>query len=192
MTHSINEYMLVKKRNNLLTKTITSYGNKLYNFIKGKINSIEDTEDILQEVWYQFSRLSDIDEIENISGWLFSVSRNKVTDFYRKKKTKNIEDYTIEDSDGNFSINEILMIDTTNSPEMAFFKEMFWSEFMKAIDELPDKQKQVYFLNELEGKSLKDIAELTNEKLKTIISRKGYAVKYLRKKLKPLYDELIN
>ncbi|HHB52319.1 MAG TPA: sigma-70 family RNA polymerase sigma factor [Saprospiraceae bacterium] len=184
--------MSLEKRNSLLTKTIKSYGSKLFNFIKSKINSVEDTEDILQEVWYQFSRLTNLDEIENISGWLYSVSRNKVTDFYRKKKTKSLEDYTIEDSEGNFSINEILLIDTSNDPELSFFQEVFWSELMKAIDELPEKQKLVYVMNELEDKTLKEIAELTDENIKTIISRKGYAAKHIRKKLQPLYDELLN
>ncbi|WP_344926983.1 sigma-70 family RNA polymerase sigma factor [Aquimarina addita] len=184
--------MSTDKRNNSLTATIKTYGNKLFSFIKSKINSVEDSEDILQEVWYQFSRLSDIDELENVSGWLYSVSRNKVIDFYRKKKTKNLEDFTVEDSEGNFIVDEMLLIDTSASPDTAYFNELIWSEYMKAIDALPEKQKQAYVLNELENKSLKDIAELTNENLKTIISRKGYAVKHIRNKLQPLYDELTN
>ena len=74
------------------------------------LNIVEDAEDILQEVWYQFSKYTNIDELENASAWLYAVSRNKITDFYRKKKTDNLEDYTYEDEDGNFSIKDALFL----------------------------------------------------------------------------------
>ncbi|MFZ1528464.1 MAG: sigma factor, partial [Ferruginibacter sp.] len=70
-----------------LTDTIKKFGNKLFGFVRGKVKTNEDAEDILQEVWYQLSNLTNIDAIENTSAWLYSVSRNKITDFYRKKKT---------------------------------------------------------------------------------------------------------
>lgn len=181
-----------KKKNKTISETIKSYRNKLFYFIKGKVPSLEDTEDILQEVWYQFSKLTSIDEIENVSGWLYSVSRNKITDFYRKKKTVNLEDLTSEDDSGNKEIREILLLDDRNNPEMTFFKEMFWSELLKALEELPEKQKQVFILNEIEDKTLQEIADDQNEHLKTIISRKGYAIKHLRKKMQSLYAELFN
>jgi len=72
--------------------TIDKYSKQLFGFIKGKTRSVEDAEDILQEVWYQLSRLTNIDEIENISAWLYSISINKVTDLFRKKKSEHIED----------------------------------------------------------------------------------------------------
>ena len=176
------------------TKSIASatneYGKRLFSFIRGKVNSVEDAEDILQEVWFQLSNLSSIDEIESISGWLYSVARNKITDLFRKKKSKSLDDFSFENEDGELSFKEILLLDDSGNPDVAFFKELFWKELLAALDELPENQRQVFMLNELEDMTLQEIADQSHENLKTVISRKGYAVKHLRKKLNYLYNEL--
>jgi RNA polymerase sigma factor (sigma-70 family) len=173
-----------------VASAMNEYGKRLFGFIRGKVNSVEDAEDILQEVWYQFSKLSSVDEIESISGWLYSVARNKVTDLFRKKKTRSLDDYSFENEDGEMSFKEILLLDDSGNPDLSFFKELFWKELFTALDELPENQRQVFILNELEDMTLQEIASQTNENLKTIISRKGYAVKHLRNKLDYLYNEL--
>ncbi|MBK7503659.1 MAG: sigma-70 family RNA polymerase sigma factor [Bacteroidetes bacterium] len=178
------------QQKNTISQTINKFGKQLFSFIKNKVNIVEDAEDILQEVWYQFSKYTNIDELENASAWLYAVSRNKITDFYRKKKTDNLEDYTYEDEDGNFSIKDALLLDDSNNPELVIFKELFWDELMKALEELPENQRFVFIENEIEDKTLQKIADETGENLKTIISRKGYAMKYLKKRLLPLYNEL--
>lgn len=171
------------------TNIINQYSKKLLNFIREKTKSLEDAEDILQEVWYQFSRLANIDELENISAWLYSVSRNKITDLYRKKKSDSLEDFTYEDDDGNVDLKDILLLDETGHPDLVFFKEMFWDEFNEAINELPENQRLVFIQNEFEDKTLQQIATEQGENLKTIISRKGYVTKHLKNKLLPLYNE---
>ena len=173
-----------------LTDTIKKFGNKLFGFVRGKVKTNEDAEDILQEVWYQLSNLTNIDAIENTSAWLYSVSRNKITDFYHKKKTDNLEDYAYENEEGDFLIKNALLSDDSNDPELAMFKELFWDELRLALDELPENQRHVFIQNEMEDKTLQEIADESGENLKTIISRKGYAVKHLRKKLFSLYNEL--
>lgn len=175
---------------NTISNTISKFGKGLTSFIRGKVSSSEDAEDITQEVWYQLSNFSNIDDIESISGWLYQVARNKITDLYRKKKPEPLEDYSYENDEGEFSFKEILLLDDSENPDLALFKELFWSELLKALEKLPENQKQVFILNEIEDFTLQEIADQTNENLKTIISRKGYAVKYLRKKLNYLYQEL--
>jgi len=175
---------------NTVSQTINMMRKQLFAFIKNKVNIVEDAEDILQEVWYQFSNFSNIDELDNASAWLYTVSRNKITDFYRKKKTDNLEDYTYENEEGDFSIKDALLIDDSNNPELAMFKELFWDELIKALDELPKNQRFVFIENEIEDKTLQKIADETGENLKTIISRKGYATKHLKKRLQHLYNEL--
>ena len=175
---------------NTISTTISKFGKGLTSFIRGKVSSSEDAEDIAQEVWYQLSNFSNIDDIESISGWLYQVARNKITDLYRKKKPEPLEDYSYENDEGEFSFKEMLLLDDSENPDLALFKELFWSELLKALEELPENQKQVFILNEIEDFTLQEIADQTNENLKTIISRKGYAVKYLRKKLNYLYQEL--
>ena len=189
MEMTINPLMAETKQISL-TDTIKKFGNKLFGFVRGKVKTNEDAEDILQEVWYQLSNLTNIDAIENTSAWLYSVSRNKITDFYRKKKTDNLEDYAYENEEGDFLIKNALLSDDSNDPELAMFKELFWDELRLALDELPENQRHVFIQNEMEDKTLQEIADESGENLKTIISRKGYAVKHLRKKLFSLYNEL--
>ncbi len=173
-----------------ITETVQQFGKRLFGFVRGKVKTTEEAEDILQDVWYQFSRLSNLDELENVSAWLYRVAQNRVTDNYRKKKTENLEDYTYENDENEISFKEILLLDENASPELAIFKEEFWSELMQALDELPENQKEVFLLNEIEDFTLQEIADQKGENLKTIISRKGYAVKHLRKRLQHLYNEL--
>ena len=173
-----------------ITETVQQFGKRLFGFVRGKVKTTEEAEDILQDVWYQFSRLSNLDELENVSAWLYRVAQNRVTDNYRKKKTENLEDFTYENDENEISFKEILLLDENASPDLALFKEEFWSELMQALDELPENQKEVFLLNEIEDFTLQEIADQKGENLKTIISRKGYAVKHLRKRLQHLYNEL--
>jgi len=186
MNYSTNEQKI-----NSVSSTIQEFGEKLFGFVRKKVKTTEDAEDILQEVWFQLSNVSDIAELENVSAWLYEVARNKITDRARKKKNLFLEDYSYESEEGEFDFKEILLMDDTNNPDLGFFKEIFWKEFQQALEELPPNQKEVFVLNEMEDMTLQEIADRQGEKLKTIISRKRYAVKHLRNKLGYLYDELI-
>ena len=173
-----------------ITKTIKQFRQRLFGFVHEKVKSTEDAEDILQDVWFQLSNLTDIEKLENVSAWLYEVARNKITDKARKKTNLALEDYVYETEDGEFNFKHILLLDDSNNPDLGFFKEAFWKEFKLALDELPENQKEVFLLNEMEDMTLQQIADQKGENIKTIISRKGYAVKHLRNKLNYLYQEL--
>lgn len=173
-----------------VTQLVRNYGKRLFRFIRSKVRTEEDAEDVLQDVWYQLSSLGNVEDLESASGWLFQVARNKVTDLYRKKKTESLDDQVFETEDGNFDLREILLIDDSD-PDMALFKEAFWNELNNALAELPENQRYVFVMNELEEKTLQEIADETGENLKTIISRKGYAVKHLKKRVAYLYQEIL-
>lgn len=179
------------EKENMISHTVSTYGEKLMAFIKPKVKNAEDAEDVLQEVWFQLSNLTNIADIVNIGNWLYSVTRNKITDSYRKKRTKNLEDYTYEDDNETLFIKDILLMDV-ESPELKLFQEDIWEELLKALEDLPEKQRFVYVENEFHNKTLQQIADETGENIKTIISRKTYAVKHLRLKLKRLYHDLNN
>lgn len=182
--------MSQREKENLIAQTVKNYGGKLLSFIRPKVNNLEDAEDILQEVWFQFSNLTNISEIVSIGSWLYTVSRNKITDSYRKKKTENLEDFTFEDEDGSFSIKDILLLDDSENPELLAFREEVWKELFSALEELPEKQRTVFVEHEIEGKKLQEIADEQGENIKTIISRKNYAIQHLRKKMSILYKDL--
>ncbi|APU67899.1 MAG: sigma-70 family RNA polymerase sigma factor [Christiangramia sp.] len=181
------------KKEHIIENTVNDYSEKLLAFIKPKVRNDEDAEDILQEVWFQFSNLTNISQIVNVGNWLFRVTRNKITDSYRKKKTGNIEDYEPqEEEEGYSSIQELLLLDTSKDPELKFFQDEIWKALFEALEELPETQRLVYIQNEIEEKTLQQIAEEQQTNIKTIISRKQYAVKHLRKRLHQLYKDLDN
>jgi RNA polymerase sigma factor (sigma-70 family) len=184
------QIQMPEQKANSINKTIQQFGKNLFGFVRGRVKTVEDAEDVVQDVWYQLSKLNNIAELENVSGWLYEVARNKITDRSRKKTSLALEDYSYENDDGEFNFKEILLMDDSNNPELGFFKELFWKEFQTALDELPPNQKEVFLLNEMEDMTLQQIADQQGENLKTIISRKGYAVKHLRNKLNYLYKEL--
>src|SRR3954447_467062 len=174
-----------------IVNTIKAYGKRLFGFIRGRVRNDKDAEDILQDVWYQLSNAVNVEEIEQMSGWLHRVARNKITDKYRKKTPELLDDYSYENEDGEFNFKDILLADAAN-PETEYIRELFWQELFAALEELPENQRQVFIWNELEDKTLQEIADATGENLKTIISRKGYAVKHLRKRLQDLYNDFLN
>ncbi|GGE17625.1 RNA polymerase subunit sigma-24 [Sphingobacterium cellulitidis] len=172
------------------TEVVKTYGGQLLRFVKSRVQKTADAEDILQEVWYQFSRVTNIDDLGNAGAWLYSVTRNKITDSYRKKKNESLDELTEGSDEDSFPIAHLLVADETDNPELKMFKDIFWDELMKALEELPEKQRKVFIMNEIEEMTLQEIANLENENLKTIISRKSYAVKHLRLRLRGLYNEL--
>ncbi|MEO6302184.1 MAG: sigma-70 family RNA polymerase sigma factor [Bacteroidia bacterium] len=184
------ELVMTEKKQNII-QTVGLYGKQLLGFIRGKVPTDEDAEDILQDVWYQYSNLNEVEAIDSVSGWLYRVAKNKITDRFRKKKTERLEDYTFENESGEINFKEILLSET-QTPEDAFFKKLFWEELMNALEELPEKQRDVFIQNELEDKGLQQIADESGENIKTIISRKGYAVKFLRERLNNLYKDFLN
>ena len=178
---------MADNRETRISGIINEYGNRLFRFIRGRVPSNAEAEDITQEVWYQLSRVIELDSIEQISGWLFRVARNRITDSYRKKRSESLEDAAFL-NDEALDFKEILMAEP-NSPEEENLKEIFWEELFRALDELPQKQREVFVWNELEDQTFQEISDRIGVNIKTLISRKGYAVKHLRKRLESLYQE---
>ena len=172
-----------------ITSVVKAYSNRLLGFIRSRVPSIADAEDILQEVWYQFSKVVDTEPIEQVSGWLFRVARNRITDRYRKRREDLLEDLAYEDEDGELSFRDILMAHD-ETPETRMLREVFWEALFEALDELPQEQRDVFVWNELEDQTFQEISDRTGVNLKTLISRKRYAVQHLRKRLQTLYDDI--
>ena len=173
-----------------IIQTIKSYGKNLLGFIRGKVKSDADAEDILQDVWYQFSSVINSEPIEQTGAWLYRVARNKILDKH-KKRTETLLDDMLPDDDSDEApdFKAILMMEA-DTPETAYVRNLFWDQLFEALDELPTEQRQVFIWQELEDLSFKEIAEHTGEKVQTLVSRKRYAVLHLRKRLKQLYEEI--
>jgi RNA polymerase sigma factor (sigma-70 family) len=190
MSEVVNIRVLFREGESIKT-TVKSYGKKLFSFIRNRVGTNEDAEDIIQDVWYQLSKL-DSGLPEQIGAWLYRVAQNKIIDKYRKQKPDSIEDYSYEDEDGEMNFRDILLSDESDDAETVYLKKLFWDELFVALSELPKAQRDVFVKNEIEDKKLKDIADEIGDNIKSVISRKRYAVIYLRERLRSLYEEIIN
>jgi len=169
-------------------QTFRTEQKRLFDFIRRRVRTHEDAEDIMEDVFYQMlSSYSVTEPIEKMTSWLFTVARNKVIDWYRKKRPESLpRDY----NDPSLPLNlEDILYDPTQNPDQVYARSLVWTELAEALDELPEEQKQVFVMHELEGKSFKEIAEITGEPQNTLLSRKRYAVLYLREQLQEIYDE---
>ncbi len=190
MEDAAHSYMSEAKRDQTITRVVAEYGKRLFSFIRGRVPTNEDAEDILQEVWYQFSRVIDVQPIEQVSGWLFRVARNKVTDNYRKHRPELLEDQGYSNEDGEWTFPEFLLADN-HTPESETLRQMFWEELMDALEDLPASQREVFVWNELEDQTFREIADRTGDNIKTLISRKRYAIQFLRQRLEQMYAEFL-
>jgi RNA polymerase sigma factor (sigma-70 family) len=166
---------------------------RLFNFIRQSVRNREDAEDILQEVLYQFLKgFSDIRSTEKITSWLFTVTRNKITDYFRKQKTVPLSDRQVmgNEDDGTPLMLEDILPALTRDPEDEMMREWIWNAIDQALDEMPEEQRDVFIWNEFEDKSFKEISEITGEGINTLLSRKRYAILFLRKQLIELYNQL--
>lgn len=177
-----------QKRN--ITKVINEYSSRLLGFIRKRVNTDADAEDILQDVFYQF--IGNPEPIDQLTSWLFRVARNRITDTKRKHKPELLDD-VFTDSDGEEMLGWTELFGSNdNNPETEYLRSLFWEVLNSALNELPEEQKEVFVLNELEGIPFKEISEKTGVSLNTLLSRKRYAVLHLRNRLQVLKDELLN
>jgi RNA polymerase sigma factor (sigma-70 family) len=172
-----------------ITEVINTYSKRLMGFIRKRVSSEADAEDILQDVFYQF--IGNTTPIEQLTSWLFTVTRNKITDKQRKKKPELLEDLYVSHDDEGFEWSD-LFFDDKNNPESEYMRSLFWDALYTALNELPAPQRDAFVLNEIEGIPFKEIAEQTGDTINTLISRKRYAVLHLRERLGSLKNELLN
>ncbi|WP_370458779.1 RNA polymerase sigma factor [Dysgonomonas sp. 520] len=178
---------------NNVSDIFMKYQSQLKGFINKRVPSKEDAEDILQNVFYQLMKV-DLKEnpINQMSAWLYSVTRNQIIDFSRKHKEEEMP--YLRDNNGDVSfIKELtdMILDEDSSPEMEYLKSLIWVELDSALGELPVEQREIFELTELQGFSFKEISESTGITVNTLISRKRYAVLHLRERLYDLYNELL-
>lgn len=168
---------------------------RLLGFIRNRVATLEEAEDILQDVFYQFiAGYETIQSVDRVTSWLFSVARNKIIDRYRKESTRPKQaDFAMRldgDEDVPLTLQEILP-DLGNSPEDVLLRDALWDAIMEALEELPVEQREIFIQNEMEERGFREIAEETGVSINTLLSRKRYAILALRKRLQSLYNDLI-
>src|SRR5450631_1806562 len=173
-----------------ISEVVKREQSRLRNFIRRRVPDPLDAEDILQEV---FSELVEANRllvpIEHVTGWLFRVARNRITDLFRKKKPENFSDIVLADEDDELLRLEDLLPSADAGPEALYARNVLLDEMELAIEELPAEQREVFVAHELEGRSFAEMAAETGVNVNTLLSRKRYAVMHLRERLQGIYDE---
>lgn len=180
-------------QNESIRQIIVKERKRLLDFIRKRVPTQEDAEDVLQDVFYELVNTYRLMKpVEQMASWLFTVARNKITDRYRKKKPDSLEEHfaiRAGDDGDRMDISDFLP-SGTNSPETEMMREAIMQGLVQALDELPKEQREVFIMHELEDKSYQEIAEITGANVNTLLSRKRYAVLYLRERLQNLYADL--
>ena len=163
---------------------------RLRSFIRRRVPNESDVEDLLQEVFYELVQAHRLlKPIDYVTGWLFRVARNRITDLFRKKKPENFADAAVEDEEGELLHVEDLLPSPDAGPEALYLRNVLLDELEHALGELPREQREVFVANELEGRSFKEISAESGVGVNTLLSRKRYAVLHLRERLQDILDE---
>ncbi len=179
-----------------ISEVVEREQSRLRNFIRRRVPDPRDAEDILQDVFYELVEANHLlMPIEHVTGWLFRVARNRITDLFRKKKPESFGDAAVarnrdDDDDGDELPGfEDLLPSPDAGPEALYARSVLLHELELAVNELPEEQRAVFVAHELEGRSFKQLAAETGVSVNTLLSRKRYAVLHLRERLQSMYDE---
>src|SRR5712691_3936925 len=173
-----------------ISEVVTREQSRLRNFIRRRVPDPRDAEDILQDVFYELVEANRLlMPIEHVTGWLFRVARNRITDLFRKKRPESFSDTAVADEDGEVLQIEDLLPSLDAGPEVLYVRNVLLDELELALDELPEEQREVFVAHELEGRSFKELSPESGVKINTLVARKRYAVLHLRERLQNIYDE---
>jgi RNA polymerase sigma factor (sigma-70 family) len=184
------QVQMTESKANSITAIVNDYRRRLLGFIRKRVTNEADAEDILQDVFYQL--LGNKEPIDQVASWLFTVARNKIIDSKRKKQPLATDFLFSNTEDVEMGEWMDLLMDDSSNPETVYLRNLFQETLKEALNELPEEQKQAFVLNELDGIPFKQISDETGIPVNTLISRKRYAVLYLREKLAVLHDALKN
>jgi RNA polymerase sigma factor (sigma-70 family) len=181
---------MVLEQDQRISEVVKREQSRLRNFIRRRVPDPLDAEDILQEVFYQLVEANRLlMPIEHVTGWLFRVARNRITDLFRKKKPQSFSDAAVATDDEELLRLEDLLPSPDAGPDALYARSVLLDELEFALDELPEEQREVFVGHELEGRSFKQMAAETGVSVNTLLSRKRYAVLHLRERLQSIYDE---
>lgn len=184
---------LMNEQDRKISEIVAGERSRLRNFIRRRVPDPSDVEDILQEVFYELVEANRLlMPIDHVTGWLFRVARNRITDLFRKRKPESFSDAAVETEHGEPLLIEDLLPSPDAGPEALYVRHVLLGELKLALDELPAEQREAFVAHELEGRSFKELSAESGVNINTLLSRKRYAVLHLRERLRTIYDEFTN
>src|SRR5919109_26722 len=192
MDEALSKQWPMAEQDQRISDVVKREQSRLRNFIRRRVPDPRDAEDILQDVFYRLVEANRLlVPIDHVTGWLFRVARNSITDLFRKKIPESFSDTATEDENGELLRLEDLLPSPDAGPEALYMRNVLLDELELAIDELPDEQREVFVAHELEGRSFKEMSAETGVSVNTLLSRKRYAMRHLRERLQDIYDEFM-
>jgi RNA polymerase sigma factor (sigma-70 family) len=190
MDDALSLRFMTEEQNRRIAETVEREQGRLRSFIRKRVLDESDVEDILQEVFYELVQAYRLMQpLEQVGAWLYRVARNRIIDRFRGRQeaaranppggVEEAERFPWED----------LLPSPEAGPEAAYARAVLIEEIDAALDELPEEQREVFVAHEFEGRSFRELAEATGFSVNTLLSRKHYAVLYLRRRLRAIYDE---
>jgi RNA polymerase sigma factor (sigma-70 family) len=190
MDEALRKQRPMAEQDERISQAVNREHARLRNFIRRRVPDPRDAEDILQDVFYELVEANRLlMPIDHVTGWLFRVARNRITDLFRKKRPESFSDTAVADEGGELLQIEDLLPSPHAGPEALYARNLLLDALELAIDELPEEQREVFVGHELEGRSFKEMAAATGVSVNTLLSRKRYAVLHLRERLQSIYDE---
>jgi RNA polymerase sigma factor (sigma-70 family) len=184
---------MTAEQDNRIAEVLEREQSRLRNFIRRRVADEGDAEDILQDVFFELVEAYRLMKpIEQVGAWLYRVARNRIIDRFRKKKPVTFADTGSVSEEGEMLRIEDLLPSPDAGPDAAYARGVLLQELEDAVDELPQDQREVFVGHEVEGYSFKELSARTGVSVNTLLSRKHYAVLYLRQRLRAIYDEFVN
>ena len=176
-----------------ISEIVAEERSRLRNFIRRRVPNPADAEDILQEVFYKLVEANRLlMPIDHMTGWLFRVARNRITDLFRKQKPEAFSATSVENENGELLTIEDLLPSPDAGPEALYVRSVLLDELKLALRELPGEQREVFIAHELEGRSFKELSAESGVNINTLLARKRYAVLHLRERLQSIYEEFLS
>ena len=178
------------EQDRLISEVVERERSRLRNFIRRRVPDPRDAEDILQDVFYELVEANRLlMPIGHVTGWLFRVARNRITDLWRRKRPESFSGSAATPRDDDSLQLEDLLPSPNAGPEAIYARNVLLAELESAVAELPVEQREVFVAHELQGRSFKEISAESGVNVNTLLSRKRYAVLHLRRRLQKLYEE---
>jgi RNA polymerase sigma factor (sigma-70 family) len=189
MEHAARPKQVAHEQDRRISEVVEREQSRLRSFIRRRVPDPRDAEDILQDVFHELVEANRLlMPIEHVTGWLFRVARNRITDLFRRRRPESSGDAAVGDGDADLLRLEDLLPSPDAGPAALFARQVLLEELEVALGELPEEQREVFVGHELEGRSFKEMAAATGVSVNTLLSRKRYAVLRLRERLRSTHD----
>jgi RNA polymerase sigma factor (sigma-70 family) len=180
---------MAHEREQRISDVVERERSRLLNFIRRRVRDPGDAEDVLQDVFFELAEANRLlMPIEHVTGWLFRVARNRITDLFRKRRPERLAPPARSAEAGAGPALEDLLPSREAGPEARYARRLLLEELELALEELPPEQRDVFVAHEVEGRSFRAMAEESGVSMNTLLSRKRYAVLRLRERLQEIYD----